>query len=86
MTLTADAPRVGDAPESPPLKAWTGQYIRRVLLSDIAAIGLAGVLAVQLRFGSDSAILNHGNSSYYGWERPFLRLKTRLGPPPPVLR
>ena len=25
-------------------------------------------------------------ASYYGWERPFLRLKTRLGPPPPVLR
>ena len=25
-------------------------------------------------------------ASYYGWERPFLRLKGRLGPPPPVQR
>ena len=65
MTLTDDAPRVGDAPDPPRTAAWTGQYIRRVLLSDVAAISLAGVLAVQLRFGSDSAILNHGNSSYY---------------------
>ncbi len=66
MTLAdPDAP----APETAPPSAqrqmpWTRQYVRRALLSDIVVVGVSGVAAVLLRFGSDSELLAHGVSYY----------------------
>ena len=53
--------------ESPPVAVrvpWTRSYVREVVISDVLAISVAGLAAVLLRFGSDSALLHHALSYY----------------------